>query len=428
MEHPIQLKRWFKEPRYAWFILLFFWIFGFVGSIGRFVLAYYQSDITETLNMGRSFLGVTWSVSILIGALSAPLGGWLVDRYGYKLVIIFSSLLGTLSSTIILLATNPIGYFLGFGICSGLAGIGATTGYVIISDWFNHHRAKALMILGSAGSLGLAILTPVFVSNKSWLNWTGAYWILFVIGVVFIPLTLLFVRERKQTAEETEAQADAARKDETVQAGFADKMRILFGYLNNRVIMAVALSLFTCGFGMGTVEMHLMAIHQHAHVNVALFTASLSLLGVLELAGGFVFSYLMDRLNRAAALSALFIMRVAAFVILFMHWDATPLLFSLIFGASYLGAIPGGILLASESLKSNQKFGLQSGVLLMVHQLGGVLAGIAGGANYDLLHNYQLLIGINVALSTITAIAYFLIYRYQISSNRRHPTAEVQSV
>lgn len=422
----MQQKMWFKESSYAWFILLFFWIFGFIGSIGRFVLAYYQSDITETLNIGRSFLGVTWSTSILIGALSAPLGGWLVDRYGYKLVIVFSSVLGTLSSTIILLATNPIGYFLGFGVCSGLAGIGATTGYVIITDWFSHHRAKALMILGSAGSLGLAILTPVFVSNKSWLNWIGAYWILFFIGIVFIPLTLLFVHERKHN-KDAGAAADAAREDEAISASFANKMRVLYGYLNNRVILVVAFSLFTCGFGMGTVEMHLMAIHQHEHVNAAVFAASLSMLGVLELMGGFTFSYLLDRLNRAAALSALFFMRVAAFFILFMHWESTPLLFSLIFGASYLGAIPGGILLASESLKPQQKFGLQSGVLIMVHQVGGILAGIAGGANFDLLHNYQLLIGINVALSALSMSAYFLVYRYQVKNSHRPITGVVQN-
>jgi hypothetical protein len=54
-----------------------------------------------------------------------------------------------------------------------------------------------------------------------------------------------------------------------------------------------------------------------------------------------------------------------------------------------LGAITGGILLAGESLKT-KAIGLQAGILLFFHQLGGVVAATAGGLNYDLLHNCQL--------------------------------------
>jgi hypothetical protein len=58
------------------------------------------------------------------------------------------------------------------------------------------------MILTSASSLGLAILTPVFVSNQDWLDWMTAFTITFWIGIVSIPLTVLIIKDRH---EETNA-------------------------------------------------------------------------------------------------------------------------------------------------------------------------------------------------------------------------------
>jgi MFS family permease len=399
---------WFKEKRYAWFILIFLWVFGFINSLSRFISAYYQPEIAGFLEVGRGFLGFTWSTSIFIGAVCAPLGGWLTDRYGYKKVLIVSGGLGTLATTLFLVIQNPIGYYCGFGLLAGLAGIGASTGYVLINNWFVHHRAKALVILGSAGSLGLAILTPIFVTNKAWLSWDTAYWILFSTGCIFIPLAILFIRDNINKPEVIQSAEIATEEALEPDRPAASKLHTLRLYLKNPTLATVIFALFTCGFSMGTVEMHLMAIQQQAHVHDMMFTSSLSTLGVLELVGGLTFSFLLDRMRRTLALSALYIMRVVAFTLLIFHFNASPILFSVIFGASYLGAVPGGILVANEELKaSKHSIGLQTGLLILVHQLGGVAAAIGGGLNFDIYHNYQLLIAINIAMSLISAIGYY---------------------
>jgi predicted MFS family arabinose efflux permease len=268
------------------------------------------------------------------------------------------------------------------------------------------------VILGSAGSLGLAIITPIFVGNKSWLSWDTAYWILFTAGCIFIPLAILFIKDNKSTTLKGIQDEEALVKvnhDPTPR-----KMRILAMYLKNPTLLVVIFALFTCGFSMGTVEMHLMAIQQHAHVQDFMFTSSLSMLGILELVGGLTFSYLLDRMRRTSALAALYVIRVIAFTLLLFHFHSSPILFSIIFGASYLGAVPGGILVASEELKSkNQSIGLQTGILLLVHQLGGVTAAIGGGLNFDIFHNYQLLIGINIIMSFLSASGYYLVSRHR---------------
>ncbi len=410
---------WFKEAKYAWFIVSFLWIFGFLGSIGRVIVQYYQGPITDDIGITRTFLGYSWSASILIGSLCAPFGGWLTDKYGYKVTMIAGSLMGVVSTGVILVYPHPVGYFVGFGILGGLAGIGASTSYVIVTQWFQHHRAKALMIISSSSSIGLALLTPLFVGNESWLTWITAYRISMTVGLVFIIMILLIVRERKMTEAEA-VEASVLTKPDSGDEGILKQTRsakrvslreslaVLLTYIKNPVLMVVIFALFTCGFSMGTVEMHLMAIQQSAHVSHSMFIASLSLLGILELVGGFVFAALLDRMPRAIALSCLYLIRAVAFSILFTHIYLSPVLFTLIFGATYLGAIPGGILLANESLKS-KTIGLQTGVLLLFHQLGGSVAAIAGGLNYDLFHNYQVLIAINIILSSISCMGYYAV-------------------
>lgn len=402
---------WFKEPKYAWFIVGFLWIFGFLGSVGRIIVQYYQAPISESLDMTRGFIGYAWSASILIGSLCAPLGGWLTDKFGYKALMTAGTAMGVASAIVILTLRHPAGYFIGFGVLGGLAGIGASTSYVIVSQWFRHHRAKALMIVSSASSIGLAAITPIFVHNDSWLTWMTAYKISIAIGLASILLLWLLLKENKDKAEEG-PQAEASPDGDRVErkAGWKRSMIALSDYARNPTVITVIFALFTCGFSMGTVEMHLMAIQQTAHVSHSMFIASLSILGVLEMVGGFVFAALLDRMPRALALSCLYLIRSIAFALLFAQLYWSPVLFTLIFGATYLGAIPGGILLAGESLKM-KSIGLQTGILLLFHQLGGVAAATLGGLNYDLFHNYQALIAINAALSVISSMGYVRVYK-----------------
>lgn len=415
----------FRENNYAWFLLMFLWVFGFVGSLGRFVMAYYQQDITETLGVGRGFLGFTWSTATFLGAVTAPLGGWLIDRIGYKKVMLIVGTLNLLSIGVVLTLRNPIGYFVGFGCIAGLAGVGASVNYVLVANWFRYHRAKALTIIGSAGSLGLAVLTPILVHLQHKVHWVVIYQFLFVVSCVFIPLIGWVVRTNtKDTGTlEGDVSDSRSRPDQTKKSRatisaetFVAGLKATSDYVRNPVLLIVMVALLTCGISMGTVEMHLMAIHQLAGVPSIMQSSALSLLGILEIVGGLTFSILLDYMTRTKALAFLYGIRAAAFIVLLVHAPFSPFLFSFLFGATYLGAVPGGILVAGEALKGQGKsIGLHTGILLFIHQLGGAIAAWAGGVNYDHSHNYQTLIAVNVILSLVVSAGYAFAVRRQRS-------------
>ncbi|MCI1773040.1 MAG: MFS transporter [Paenibacillus lautus] len=400
-----------RDRGYAWVILIFLWMLGFAAAISRFVMSYYQHEMARDLSVDLTFISFTWSVNIAVAAVCSPLGGWLTDRYGPKKMMLLNALFGVMSMLTVLTFRLPAGFFLGLGLLSGLSGMAASTGYVVVTSWFSRHKAKALMIMTSASSLGLAVLTPLFVSNRDWLDWTTAFTFTLWITLVSIPLTLLIMKERKR--EEHEADPSAAESPPT--AGRPRILPIAKEMVTSRTVLLVVFALFTCGFSMGTVEMHLMAIHRHHQISSVMFTSSLSILGLLELTGGLLFAFLLDRMSRSLALSFLYVFRIVAFTVLYLHFSASPILFSVIFGASYLGAIPGGILVAGEAM-GHRSVGLQAGTLLIFHQAGAVLGSFSGGFLYDLTNSYQALIGINLIFSALSATGYYQIHR---ASNRR---------
>ncbi|MED5016397.1 MFS transporter [Paenibacillus chibensis] len=400
-----------KEKKYAWLLLIFLWCFGFAGSLSRFVISYYQGELTGSLGVGRDFLGTTWSTATFIGAICAPLGGLLVDRFGVKKVMLLVSCSQILSLVTVLTLRNEAGYFIGNGLFAGFVGLGASTSYVLITGWFQHHRAKALAVLGSSTSLGFAVLVPI-LANWDGLTWIKVYEVLLLISLLFIPCIVFVLRENKEPEGASPPSVESSQKPDTENTSkpllnWMSGIRMFARMLRHPVYVIAAFAILTCGISMGTVEMNLVAIHQTAHASTGMISSAMSLLGLLEVFGGITFSFLLDHTSRTRALAILYLLRTVAFTLLIIHFPVSPILFSLIFGATYVGAVPGAILIAKETLGPDKSMGLHTGILLLVHQLGGVLAALGGGFNFDYAHNYQLLIGVNLLLSLVVSAAYF---------------------
>jgi MFS family permease len=386
---------WFKERKYAWIGLAALWIIGFIGSLSRFIMATYQVQISQELNISRSLISMAWSTNLLIAALCTPIGGWISDRYGPKKLMLLSTMFSILGTGIVFVGHSPILFFIGYGVISGFYGIGASATYILIFDWFQHHRAKATALLASSSSIGLAVCTPIFISN-SWLTWKDAFLISCVLGLfVTLPVIQLLIRnpeKQKKQAKESEKPS----------------MKMLFKGPHMLLFIFISLALFTCGFNMGTVEMNLVAIYQWSNVDTTLIAASISTLGIMEIIGSLIFGYLLDRINKFTAMSLLYGIRILAFMILFVHLPWSPIVFAVFFGFTYLGAVPGGMLIANENSKEKGKF---IGSLLLFHQAGGIIGSLIGGVSFDISKSYQLLIGIDLLLCVLVTIGYFTNYR-----------------
>lgn len=385
---------WFKERKYAWIGLTALWIIGFIGALLRFIMATYQVQISQDLNISRSLISMAWSTNLLIAALCTPIGGWIADRYGPKKLMQLSTIFSILGTSIVFVGHSSILFFIGYGVISGFYGIGASATYILIFDWFQHHRAKATALLASSSSIGLAVCTPIFISN-SWLTWKDAFLISCLLSLfVALPVIQFLIRNPENRQKQS-------KKSEQ------PKMKMLFKGSHMLLFLFIGFALFTCGFNMGTVEMNLVAIYQWSSVKPALIAISMSTLGIMEIIGSLLFGYFLDRINKFTAMSLLYVIRILAFIILFVHSPWSPIVFAVLFGFTYLGAVPGGMLIANENTKEKGKF---IGSLLLFHQAGGIIGSLIGGVSFDISKSYQLLICIDMLLCVLVAIVYFTNY------------------
>lgn len=410
-----------KGRNNVWIGLGVLWIVGFIGALSRFIMAYYQIQISTDLNIGRGFISLSWSTNLLIAALCAPLGGWLVDRFGAKWVMLISTLLSIAGTGIVYLGQHPLVFFTGYGIITGLAGIGASTTYVLLFGWFDKHRAKAIALIQSASSIGLAVCTPIFAQN-SWLSWKVTFLASCVLGlVVTLPLILLFIRSPKKADQSKEPGEPAIHTDAAVPE---DKARGLRGMTGTQyaVLSLIGFALFTCGFNMGTVEMNLVAIHQEAQVSQSTIASAMAVLGIMEIVGSLTFGFLMDRWNKLYVMALLYGIRVISFMVLFAHFSWSPVFFAFTFGLTYLGAVPGGLMIADQLAGAKGKL---VGMLLLFHQAGGIIGALLGGTLYDYLRDYQFLIAADAALGLVAAAGYVIIRRYKNYQRTPGPLPQV---
>ncbi|MEK3750579.1 MFS transporter [Paenibacillus sp. FSL E2-8871] len=393
---------WFKESRYAWIGLGSLWVIGFIGALTRFSLSFFQVQISTDLQISRGFISMAWSTNLFIVAVCAPLGGWLVDRYGTKKILMLSAIMSTLGTGIVVLGHHPIVFFIGYGVISGLAGIGATTNYILMFEWFRHHRAKAMALLASASSVGLAIITPIFVS-MDWLTWKNAFMASFILGVcVTLPVIWLGIKSSEQKNTErapSDRSIEVEGQDTSPRVTPPSKK-----FISLPIFVVVAIALFTCGINMGSVEMNLVAIHQLADVSPSMIALSMSILGIMEITGALICGYFLDRYNKLMMMSLLYGIRIIGFAFLFMHLGSSPILFAIAFGITYLSALPGGMLVINEFAKGKGK---HTGVLLLMHQGGGIVGVLIGGLSFDYFGNYQNLIVVDVIICILVTLGYF---------------------
>ncbi|WP_134684162.1 MFS transporter [Brevibacillus migulae] len=385
---------WFQEKKYAWYLLGALWLIALISTIPRFVMAFYQGQIAEDLDSSRGFISFAWSLNLLITAACLPVGGWLVDRFGPKRILLAGRIVGVIAAAVTYFSAEHAFYFLlGYGVLFGLTGISATTEFSLLFHWFKHKRGTANTILRSASPLGLALISPIFVANRDWLSWSDAFLLTSVLGLVLsLPLIQLVVKD--PTSEPAKAAGDTRRK--TVKEFIAEWK----GTVSSPIMLAVVMALFVCGFNMGTVEMSLVAIHDHAHVPVETIGVALSLLGLMDVAGSLFFGVLLDRYSRTKILAVLYVLRTIGFLLLLLSLPVSPMVFSILFGATYVGVVPGSLLVASEWKKES---GAQTGSLLLLHSLGGIAGSLLGGVTFDLTGDYRLLIGLNLGLCVLTA-------------------------
>ena len=392
-----------KEPpsRRAWFILaggfLAFTISaGLMHAYSVFLLAF----IAE-FRWTRAESSIAYSVGQVVGGVSSPLVGGMVDRLGARRLVLMGGCLLALGLLGSAFATSLWQVVLLYGVVMTLGAncISMVVFAPLISRLFVARRGMAMSMLQSANGFGRAISAPIAQLMVSEVGWRHAYLLQAgVMAVLVLPLAALF-RGAEQTLIAKPVTDNALARDWSV----AEAMRTRHFWL-----------LFTV-YGLTSIGSFLVSLHQLAFAVDRgfdpLYAAFVLGLGsLLALPGVILTGTISDYIGReGAAILAYAISIVGVAAALLIDNADQHLLFWLhacFFGITW-GARGPAITAKTADLFGGPRLGTILGMITIGSGLGAGLGAWGAGFLFDLTGSYQLGFILSIAAYTTGACVFW---------------------
>jgi len=194
---PPQPRRPLGGLHYSWIIVGILVVVQVIGSAisqSAGVIVTPLRDPHGDFGWGIGTIGVLLAVYYLVGALFAPVSGWLGERYGARYLMLAGGLLYGSSMVLLGLVRQPWHFLLAFSLLLALTqSICMVPLMAAVSGWFQRRLGLATGILWAAGGLGAALLAPLVGALLQALGWQGTFWSLGAVGGgMILSLTLLF--------------------------------------------------------------------------------------------------------------------------------------------------------------------------------------------------------------------------------------------
>ncbi len=167
--------------------------------------------LEESLGLGRSVSSLMFALGGVIGGISAPVSGILMDRWGPRRVLIISVLIGCIGYFLLGLAPNILILFLIFlgPISLVMLNVAFNASSGIINNWFDRYKFTAFSLMQGGSGLGsLIIITVLAYSIDSW-GWRTASGI---AGLLVLAIGLLTAYASRNTPEELGLEPDGTNK------------------------------------------------------------------------------------------------------------------------------------------------------------------------------------------------------------------------
>jgi len=382
---------------YGWVVVLAFFIIYaiFMGTSNSFGV-FFKELVTE-FGLTRAATSAIFASRMVLGSNFAILGGWALDRFGPKVVIL---IMGGLTGLSLILTSQTTATWQLFVAFSVLLAMGSGASYTVVmsttSRWFNRQRGLAVGIVGSGGGLGTVIFAPFAAYLIADFDWRVAYIVMAVIAIVFImPLSLLL----KGDPDEIGTLSDGV-KPEVSSGQFSGKtpvhgipqsnslsisqiVRTRSFWLISSLWLSTALSLF------------LLLTHVVPHITDIGFSSIqaatfLSLNGIAVMAGMIIMGPVSDRIGKKIT-AVICASLPVGFVLLLVWADELWILYLI---AAVYGFARGGHGVAVTAMVGDTfgvtNIGKLMGVLGLGWAIGAGLGPVIGGLIFDKTGDYSL--------------------------------------
>lgn len=382
---------------YAWLRLAISVLLATIGGAGMWAVVVVLPAVQAEFGVDRADATLPYAATMVGFALGNVFLGRAIDRYGYWLPALVSSIM--LAGGFLLAARASS--IIEFGILQGVligTGCSAIFGPLIadISHWFDRRRGLAVSLAASGNYLAGAVWPAVMPFIMTSGGWRFTYAAIGIICLVtMVPLVLLLRR--------------AAPIGQTSEAG-ARQVPSIMPFSPSALQWLLVVAGFSCCVAMSMPQVHIVAYCMDLGYGVARGSEMLSIM----LAGGVVSriasGFIADRIG---AVKTLLIGSALQGLSLFFYipFDGLASLYvvSLVFGLSQGGIVPCYAIIVREYMPAAEA-GQRIGIVMMATIIGMAVGGWMSGWIYDLTGSYAIAFLNGVAWNVLNLAAILLLF------------------
>ena len=359
-----------------------------------------------------------WSMTLLSGAfaltriesgLLGPLQGWMVDRYGPRLILTIGLGMFGIGFLILTQVQTLLSYYLiVFLISVGVSLGGFHTLMVSIVNWFNRHRTKAVAFAQIGYSLG-GLCVPIVAYGLEHQGWrfmsvvSGG-----MVLLLGIPLVQWIRHRPGEIGEEVDGGLPVSnRKEITVRTG-TDQSSTW-----RQAVKTSSFWFISFGHGIALLTVSAVMVHLIPHLTfglgLSLTNASIvfSSVGIFQMLGLLAGAYLGDRFNKRWICILCMISHGAGMLFL-AYFEDFPLLigFSMFHGLAWGIRGPQMVAIRADYFGPHS-FGRIMGISSIIVMFGMIGGTMICGILFDLHGNYLLAFKIIAFCSIFGGLCFF---------------------
>lgn len=349
-------------------------------SLGvRMTYALWLVPASTDLGWPRETLSFAFALQTLMWGIGTPLAGSLTDRYGPRIVVMFSGLLYAAGLMLMSISTTPMMAHLSIGVLTGFA-MSGTMFPIILSAISKvvpeEKRSMYLGIASAGGSSGQVLMIPAGAFLIGDLGWIPTLFVMAGFTALIVPLSISLMGRGSDQPGEVSVQ----KTGEAIREAFRHRGYLLLtgGY-------------FVCGVQTMFIGTHFPAMLTGLHIDPEIAALSLSLIGLFNILGSFAWGAMGGRRRKKYLLCWLYSLRSLLMVgfILLPITETSAVVFSCLMGLLWLGTVPltGAIVAQIFGLRH---MGMLFGFTFVGHQLGSFIGIWAAGFFYDVFGDYNI--------------------------------------
>lgn len=378
---------------YAWIIaaITFFTILNSAGI--RSTPGVLIVPLEQYFHWDRSTITFAIAINLLLYGLCGPFAAALIERYGARLIVIFSVAMLAAATGLSTLMKSPWQYILTWGLMVGL-GSGFTStvlGATIVNKWFEKRKGLVLGLLTAATATGQLLFLPLIAKAVQSVGWQVAVSITSGSTLLITMLVFIFMRNEPSDIGVLPYGASAVRYAKTSSNPIKLALDTLKTAVKSKEFWLLSGSFFVCGASTnGLIGTHFIPAAVEKGINEVTAASLLALMGAVNIVGTTASGWLSDRYDNRWLLFWYYSLRGISLLFLPHVLGSGYIsfgLFIIFYGLDWIATVPPTVKIAADVFGSQG--GIVYGWIFAIHQLGAASAAFGGGALHSWMGDYR---------------------------------------